>query len=96
MVEDTGKTPGADAVKPVDAPEPIEIKEDPQSVPATIRMGRRTIGMSVLDRWRIDDEWWREYPVSRLYYDVLLISGQRFVVYKDLVDGRWYRQAYSY
>ncbi len=48
---------------------------------------------AVEDRWRIDDEWWRAQPVSRLYYAVLLASGHRLVLYKDLVTGEWFKQA---
>ncbi len=29
-------------------------------------------GEAVLESWRIDDEWWRPRPVSRLYYHLLL------------------------
>ena len=94
MVKDTRKTPGADTFKPVNAPDQIQIIENPQGEPATIMMERRSIGLSVIDSWRIDDEWWRDRPVSRLYFDVILTSGHRFVVYKELAGGRWYRQAY--
>ena len=94
MVKDTRKTPGADTFKPVNAPDQIQIVENQQGDPATIMMERRSIGLSVIDSWRIDDEWWRDRPVSRLYFDVILTSGHRFVVYKDLAGGRWYRQAY--
>jgi hypothetical protein len=49
---------------------------------------------SIDDRWRIDDEWWRSEPVSRFYYAVLFASGQRLVIYKDLISGKWYKQVY--
>jgi hypothetical protein len=50
--------------------------------------------MTIEDKWRIDDEWWRAAPLSRFYYNVLLASGQRLVLYKDLVTGEWYQQEY--
>ena len=46
----------------------------------------------ILDSWRIDDEWWRKQPVSRLYYRVLLEDGTVVGLFKDLVSGEWYRQ----
>jgi hypothetical protein len=49
---------------------------------------------SIDDRWRIDDEWWRSEPLSRFYYAVLFASGQRLVIYKDLISGKWYKQVY--
>jgi hypothetical protein len=46
---------------------------------------------SVRESWRIDDEWWRR-PISRLYHDVVMESGQPVILYRDLVDGGWYVQ----
>jgi hypothetical protein len=60
----------------------------------TSRVVRKQAVKSIEDRWRIDDEWWRAVPLSRLYYAVLFHSGQRLVLYKDLVSGQWYKQGY--
>ena len=46
------------------------------------------------ESWRIDDEWWRERPVSRVYYSVLLEDGRVVTVYRDMVSERWWQQAY--
>lgn len=46
----------------------------------------------VLDTWRIDDEWWRKEPVSRLYYRVVLEDGTMTSLFKDLIGGQWRRQ----
>ena len=46
---------------------------------------------AVLDRWRIDDEWWRK-EVSRMYYHVALEGGQLLTLYRDLTTGCWYGQ----
>jgi len=48
-----------------------------------------------LDTWRIDDEWWREKPVSRLYHSVLLDDGRTVTIFHDLVADRWYGQSYA-
>jgi hypothetical protein len=50
--------------------------------------------MAVQDRWRIDDEWWRDAGVSRMYYEVLLDGGRVVTVYRDLVGGGWWSQRY--
>lgn len=94
MVENTGKTLRADACKPVNAPEALKVEEDASGLPLAVRMPRRQAVITIEDRWRIDDEWWRKEPVARLYYNVLLTSGQRLVLYKDLVTGGWYQQDY--
>jgi hypothetical protein len=45
----------------------------------------------ILDRWRIDDEWWRK-EISRLYYHVALEGGRLVTIFHDLVDGGWFIQ----
>jgi hypothetical protein len=49
---------------------------------------------SVVETWRIDDEWWREKAVSRRYWRVVLEDGRVVDVYRDLITGKWWRQAY--
>jgi len=41
--------------------------------------------------WRIDDEWWRQ-PISRQYFEVMLESGRRVVIFQDLVAATWFMQ----
>jgi hypothetical protein len=94
VVADTGKALRADAYKPVNTPEPMRVEEDAAGLPAAVKMKRRQAVISIEDRWRIDDEWWRAEAISRLYYNVLLASGQRLVLYKDLITGEWYSQEY--
>ena len=93
MVTNTRKTPGVEACQPVNLPEPITVEVDASGNPTAVRMPRRHPVTSTEDRWRIDDEWWRSEPVSRLYYALILKSGQKLVIYKDLVSGHWYRQS---
>ena len=53
----------------------------------------RTVS-AIQNHWRIDDEWWRETPVSRAYYQLQLDSGRVITVYRDLVEGAWWEQRY--
>jgi hypothetical protein len=94
MVENTGKTLRADTYKPVNTPEALQVEEDAAGCPVAVKIKRRQAVISIEDRWRLDDEWWRAVPVSRFYYNILLTSGQRLVLYKDLVSGGWYEQEY--
>jgi hypothetical protein len=48
----------------------------------------------IQDRWRIDDEWWRETAVSRLYYQLQLEGGRIITIYRDLIGGAWCEQQY--
>jgi hypothetical protein len=92
MVEDTGKTVCAGPLKPINQPEPEKVEEDASGRPVALRTKRRQPVQAIDDRWRLDDEWWRSEPVSRMYYAVRLASGQKLVLYKDLIGGGWYRQ----
>ena len=94
MVADTGKTLCHDAYKPVNMPEAVVVEEGPTGEPVAVRLGRKQLVNSIEDRWRIDDEWWRSQPISRLYYAVLFKSGQKVIIYKDLAGGQWFRQTY--
>jgi hypothetical protein len=92
MVENTGKTLRADTYKPVNTPEAVRVEESASGLPAAVRMPWRRAVAVIEDRWRLDDEWWRSEPLSRLYYSVLLASGEKMVLFKDLISGGWYRQ----
>jgi hypothetical protein len=104
MVADPRATLGAGDVRalrpqsglrPLNAPSPLRVDLDASGrVVALWRQGRltpRTIA-AVQDRWRIDDEWWREHAISRMYYALLLDDGTLLTVYHDLVADAWFEQ----
>jgi hypothetical protein len=94
VVENSGKTLCSGSFKPVNLPESLSMDEGPAGLPKAVLMPRKQVVKAVEDIWRIDDEWWRGEPISRLYYSLMLSSGQRLVIYKDLVLNSWYRQTY--
>ena len=94
MVQNTGKTPGTDTIRPVNMPEPVRVEESPSGKPLVLITAQRQAIIAIEGRWRIDDEWWRSEPVSRIYYAVILASGQRLVLFRYLANGCWYRQSY--
>ena len=94
MVANPGETLRAGAYKPLNTPETIQVEEDAEGLPMAVREKRRQRIVAIDDYWRLDDEWWRTEPVSRLYYAIRLASGQKLVIYKNLITGTWYRQSY--
>lgn len=46
----------------------------------------------VLDTWCVDDSWWSERPVRRIYHEVQLEGGVRLVLSWDMVRERWLAQ----
>ena len=81
---------GARHLRSLNGPRPIRVEVDPHGQPRSIH-GRRAVA-AVQDRWRLDDEWWREHPISRLYHLLLLDDDSLVVVYRDLGTGDWYEQ----
>jgi hypothetical protein len=94
MVEDTGKTLLAETYRTLNLPEPVEVKESPSGLPLVVKTPQRQTVAAIEEIWRIDDEWWRREPVSRLYFSIRLASGHRLVLYKDPNNNCWYRQSY--
>ena len=83
-------------LRPLNAPSPLRVQTDTGGRIVSIwRQGRltpRTI-VAVQDRWRIDDEWWRE-PIERHYYAVTLPHGARLCLFRDGLTGEWFEQGY--
>jgi hypothetical protein len=94
VVTNSGEALHAGANKPLNTPEMIWIEEDTSGLPQAVNGKYRQVIISIDDKWRLDDEWWRTETISRLYYAVRLASGQKLEIYKDLITGRWYRQSY--
>lgn len=49
---------------------------------------------SIEDSWRVDEEWWRDKPVARLYFEVIMEDGRRLTVFKEMPEGKWFRQKF--
>jgi hypothetical protein len=82
-------------LRPLNAPSPLQVQLDEAGrIVSLWRQGRltpRTIA-AVQDRWRIDDEWWREQRIARVYYALLLDDGTLLTVYHDEVRDQWFEQ----
>jgi hypothetical protein len=82
-------------LRPLNAPSPVRVQTDAQGRLVSLwRQGRlrpRTIS-AIQDRWRIDDEWWRDHRIARMYYELLLDDGALLTIYQDLTTGTWFEQ----
>ena len=82
-------------LRPLNLPVAIQVDPDENGEPCAIYLSnRRHEVQGVVERWRIDEEWWREQPISRLYYRLLLEGGATVDVFHDLVGGGWAKQSY--
>lgn len=46
---------------------------------------------AVVETWLLEDRWWTDRPLRRRMWEVITVRGRAVVVYRDLVDGRWWR-----
>ena len=81
-------------LKPLGQPKPVVVRTDEHGLPTHVRLPGKTARRveAVRERWRIDDEWWRE-SISREYLTVVLDDGRVLTLYHDLEDGVWYAQS---
>ena len=95
MVTDPGTAARAHRLRPLAEPHRTHVEASEQDVPLAVMFeGAMQPVAAVQDRWRIDDEWWREMPVSRMYWQVQLRSGRVLTVFRDLIGGTWWTQRY--
>ena len=95
MVAYSRATDGACRLQPLNRPAQVQVEADEQGQPLTVYLSNRRLAVAeLIEDWRIDDEWWRERPISRLYHRLLLEDGRTVDVFEDLTNGRWSRQAY--
>jgi CO dehydrogenase/acetyl-CoA synthase delta subunit len=48
---------------------------------------------AVRESWLVEDRWWTDAPLRRRYWEVVTGDGRDLVVFRELGEGRWYRQA---
>jgi hypothetical protein len=91
MVQDPRAKKSPHRIVPVDVPTPVRVEAGPGGAPASVA-GRPVV--TIRSRWRIDDEWWRDRAISRMYYALLLEDGRVLTVFNDLLNGEWFEQRY--
>ena len=99
MVAHPRTTVRAHRLRPLAGPRRLPVAADARGVPQSVVFeGERREVEAVQDRWRIDDEWWRETPVSRMYYELRLQGDRVITVYRDVSEtrpgGAWWLQRY--
>ncbi len=96
MVTHTRTPLRVDRLRALNLPRPVRVEFDDQRRPKTIEDDSAAAAApkkveSILDTWRIDDEWWRA-PISRRYVEVVLEGGGHVVLFEDLITGHWFVQ----
>ncbi len=83
----------AGRLRALNAPRPVTVQASAEGEPVAVRLrpGGDWQRLTVQERWRIDDEWWRE-PIERHYFAVALPQGARLCLYHDALTGEWWVQ----
>ena len=70
-------------------PKPVRVKATDTGRPQKI--GHREVD-AVRESWLVEDRWWTDEPLRRRYWEVVTADGRDLVVFRDLVNSRWYAQ----
>jgi hypothetical protein len=73
MADNAGANAGADSFRPVNPPIPVDVRESAHQTPRAIKIKGHWVEVAaIVDVCSLDEEWWRERPIVRMYYpDVL-------------------------
>ena len=68
----------------------VQVETDADGQPRNLRLDGATHGeVGVCNRWRVDDDWWRNL-VARAYYKVVTRDGLLCTIYLDEMRGTWH------
>ena len=70
-------------------PQPAAVRAGDGGAP--VELGGREVD-AVREEWVVEDRWWTSRPLRRRYFELVLADGRNAVVFRDLVDGRWFTQ----
>jgi hypothetical protein len=74
-------------------PIPVYIEENDGEGSARLKLSGQWARISAIENlWEIDGYWQEDQPVIRMYFRVTAEDGRQFLIFRDLVEGAWYRQ----
>ena len=77
------------SLKRLATPRAVTVRVHDGGRPATV--GGRAVE-AVRESWLVEDRWWTDAPLRRRYWEVVTAEGRDLVVFRDLIEGRWYAQ----
>ena len=93
MIRRNSTISGGGRLRPLATPRAIRVRADAHEQPVAVWSGGRWNRIEAIrERWRIDDEWWRD-PVSREYHVVVLQGGRLATIYRDRLRSTWFLQS---
>jgi hypothetical protein len=72
-------------------PRKVHVQADDRGEPSRLAWRGRWEPVRVSNRWRLEDDWWRQGgEIVRAYYKVRTASATVCVLFRDEVSGDWY------
>jgi hypothetical protein len=71
------------------APQRVAVRVDSRGTPVEVE------GMAVdavREEWLVEDRWWTPRPLRRHYFELAMVEGRSFTVFRLPRGDRWYRQ----
>jgi hypothetical protein len=96
MVQTAREAPSPNALLPLNQPQAVRVEALDGWPVAVLTLGSvpRPV-TSVEDVWRVEEEWWRDAPIVRTYFEVLLDTGRRITLFFDHASSSWYEQRHA-
>lgn len=90
MLTTSGRQGDPDTVRRLSAPQSVRVEADTFGTPRRVfHRGLWRVVAQVKERWRTEDRWWTEEPISREYFELLLENGRLTSLYFDRLRLRW-------
>ena len=82
------------SVRRLNEPVVARVRLDDNRQPVAVAYGGRSWHRveSVLETWQVDDRWWTDAPIQRLYFTCQLDNGGAVTALYDVRAEAWYVQ----
>jgi hypothetical protein len=70
-------------------PRAVDVASDARNAPVQIN---DIDVVQIREEWIVEDGWWTAAPISRWYFEVVLIDGRDLTVFRSFPSGQWFTQ----
>jgi len=70
-------------------PRPVDVVTNSGNAPVQVE---NIDVVQVREEWIVEDGWWTAAPVSRWYFEVVLIDGRDLTLFCAFPSGHWFAQ----
>jgi hypothetical protein len=67
----------------------VDVTTNPRNAPTQVN---DVDVVQIREEWIVEDGWWTAAPISRWYFEVVLIDGRDLTVFRSFPSGQWFAQ----